>query len=225
MGEENNAKGSGAPDDSTQGGAGGESHGSEGSNKKGPVDYDLYSRAVEREKRAKQEAREAQEKLDAIERDRKAKEQEQLESEGQWQKLAESRAEEIQSLTEKVSLWETKYNGLDSQVKDSKKAHAVASKLPGSLRPDYYHMLDLDSVVMNPESGEIDEASAVKAAETFHARYPELVTPLDTPRIPNGEPSGTGTKVYTPEEYKKLSLDEKRKALNERTVKFSHGLG
>lgn len=219
MSDNNHANGSGAPRDDDSGSAGSQNPPPEDSKKS--VDYDTYSRAVDREKRWKQEAKEAQDRLAALENERKRNEQEQLEQEGKWQQLAESRQAQIDELKGEVSLWQEKYTGLDGQIKDSKKAHAIASKLPGTLRQEYYHMLDLDSVVMNPETGEIDEASAVKAASVFQEKFPELVRPANTPSLPNGEPKIGSERMVTPEEYRKAPLAEKRKILNEGRLKRS----
>lgn len=218
MSDNNNAKGSRAPEGDGNGGADDQSppaNDKPNDDNGKSVSYESYSRAVEREKRWKQEAEEARQKLNEYETAAQKAERERLEKEGNWQKLAETRAEEVERLKNEVQTWTDKFSGLNSQIQDSKKAHAVVSKLPGSLRQDYFHMLDLDGVVMNPETGEIDETTAVKAAESFAQRYPELIKAANSPRIPNGEPGGGGVTKLTYDEYLKLPHAEKRKALNE----------
>jgi hypothetical protein len=51
----------------------------------------------------------------------------------------------------------------------------VLNKIEGVIDQKYYGLIDLDEVMVNPESGEIDEMSVIKAAQSFKTQYPEVV--------------------------------------------------
>jgi hypothetical protein len=175
------------------------------------VDYQTYRRAMDDLQRWKREANDALGKLASVSAEKEKAEREELAKQGEWQKLAES----AQS---KAKEWEEKYSTLNQTIVESRKAHAIASKLAGNLRPDFFHLLDTDKVAYNPDTGEVEETSAVKAADEFAKRYPELILPKTTAAIPNDASKGS-PKGLTHEEWSKLPYKEKKARFNE--VKFT----
>jgi rRNA maturation endonuclease Nob1 len=170
------------------------------------VEYATYKRAMDDVFKLKSELEKATGQIQAIQSEKEKAEREKLEKQGEWQKLAETAQSELKT-------WKEKFEGLNATIVDSKKANAIASRLPGTLKPDFYHMLNIDAIVVNPATGEVDETSAVKAAEEFVKKYPELVIPRDTPNLPNGQPKGKGGLSY--EEWTALPYAEKKKRMGE----------
>lgn len=169
------------------------------------VDYSTYKRAMDDVAKLKAELGRVTDQLKSFETEKEKAQKKKLEEQGEWQKLAETARTEAAD-------WKTKFEGLNAQILDSKKANAIASRLPGTLKSDFYHMLNIDGVAVT-ESGEIDETSAVKAAEDFAKKYPELIIPRDTPNLPNGQPKGKGGLSY--EEWVGLPYAEKKKRMGE----------
>ena len=134
----------------------------------GTVAYETYQKVLN-------EAKNAKEKLRALESEFHKERENKMKHEGDWKGLIELREKEIKELKDQMTKISNDYSTLDSHVKTSKKLSAVLNKIEGVIDQKYYGLIDLDEVMVNPESGEIDEMSVIKAAQSFKTQYPEVV--------------------------------------------------
>jgi hypothetical protein len=149
--------------DSSQAGGSGTNpsgDGTEGANQNPQtVDYETYRKAVDAEKAAKKRASDAEAKASTLQR---AKD----EAEGNWQKIAKDREAEAEKLRKDLA-------ERDERDTVRKKANALINA--AGVNPKYAHVLDYDNVTINPETGEVDQASLMREAERVRKEFPEIL--------------------------------------------------
>jgi hypothetical protein len=151
--------------------------------------------AYETHKKLLSEKKKLQEDLEAIRRRDEESQKKLLEEQGEYKKLNEllkeklTKAEEAEKLREKELL-------------DAVKINAFREKLPGKIaNPAYYGFVDLDKIVINPETGEVDSLSVEKEAKRFMDSHGRLVESAKTNPYDSSAP-GKGATSYL-EELKK----------------------
>lgn len=180
-GQEPNASGDGKPDNQEP-------------QKPNTVSYDTHRRLLDEKKKVQKE----RDDLAAREAERERKE---LEQKGEWQKINEiekARADKA----------EAEASELKNQITGAKKLNAVLGALDSSIDKKYYHLLDIDKIAVDPESGEINQTSVAKLAEQFRQEYPEIIKPKNGARLPNQAPAGSSAETISESEWKRL-LKEK----------------
>lgn len=157
----------------------------------------------------KEEKRKLAERLKALEseknsllNEKKAKEQEALKQQGEYKKLYESALKEKDSVLEKLS-------SIEKEKLMQKKASAFMKELGAPLkREEYWAHVDFDSIPVD-DNGEPDSNVLKTKAAEFKDLYSDLIALPSSKRLPNDAASTSG--VLTHDEWKKLSLEEKRK--------------
>lgn len=158
------------------------------------VTYDTHRRLLDEKKKA-------QAQLDALLEEKKAREEADAKKRGDYELLLKSREEEVQ-----------RYKSEAEQLKESiaygRKMNAVIDALGGSLEPKWYKLINADSVVVHPETGEVDPSSVAKVAETLRKEWPEMLK-VAPAGLPSAAPMGTGG--ITRSEWLKLPPSEMKK--------------
>lgn len=164
---------------------------------KDKVAYETYKKVVAEKKRF-------QERAEQLEAQNSERERKDLEAKGEYQKLLElERA--------KSSAAESKLTQIESERQTAKKAAALLKALEHGIPEKFYGFLPMDEVVVDPDTGEVNQLSVAKAAEEFRKNYPELLIKPNGPRLPTEAPRGNGAGMITVEDYAKLPLDEMKK--------------
>lgn len=139
-------------------------------------------------------------KLAAFEADSKKREEAEALEKQEFKKLYESEKAKAQEL-------EGKYNALNANVTDTRKLHAFMKKVGGEIREDYWGLIDLTQIAMDPESGKIDDGSVARYAKEFEKKHEILIQRPNGGKLPNGAPLG-GSTTLTHAEWLKLPLKE-----------------
>jgi len=159
-----------------------------------PVSYETHRKLLSEKKRLQEEYA----KLAAKEAEREKKI---LEDRGEYQKLAELAKAEAEELRSKLT-------SIEETRREAKKANALLKALDNGILEKYYGFLPLDSILVDPETGEVNQLSVVKAAEEFRRNYPELMVQTGGPKLPNVAPKGNGAGKISREEWLKLPHNE-----------------
>lgn len=195
-------------DDSNQNGSSGTDPNAGGSGQKNQdnkrqVSYETYTKTLDEAKAAKARLKALEESLNKVS-------DEKMKSDGDWKGLIEAREKRIQELEAHTQEVSTKYETLNERIVSSHKLSKVISKLGGGLDEKYFGLIDLNEVKVNPESGEIDDLSAAKVAESFRTMYPETIKPKGNTRMMGEVGSkGSGTQL-TYEAWSKLTYQEQK---------------
>jgi hypothetical protein len=158
--------------------------------------YETYKKVVD-------EAKKAKDKLREYERKEKEAEEAKLKEQGDFKKLLEQRDADLKAKDEKLTK-------LESSIQNGKKLNAILGKLTGDLPSQYWSLVDLDEVAVNPETGTPDEASVLKVAKEFEKTYPHVVVKKTTSKLPNDAPNGAKSKISY-KEWLELPYDEQKK--------------
>lgn len=129
------------------------------------------------------EAKEAKKRLQAFEADAKKREEAELEKNQEFKKLADSYKKEADE-------WKGKFDGLNTNILESRKISAIQSKLGGKLSSEYWGLLDLEQVAHDPETGKVDEASVARYAKEFEKKHSRLIDKPSNARLPNEAAGG-----------------------------------
>lgn len=157
-------------------------------------------------KRILSEKKKVQEERDLLRAEKEERERKDLEAKGEYQKLLELAKAEADAAKNRL-------REIEEERLQGKKAAALLKALDNSLPDKFYGFLNLDDVIIDPSTGEINQLSVTKAAEQFKTNYPELLIKRDGPRLPNNAPQGAGK--LTREEWLKLPVDEMKKRRKE----------
>jgi len=168
----------------------------EGDSKPQTVSHDTYSKVLD-------EAKKAKAKLAEFERKEKEREDAKLVETGEYKKLLDSRDAENKELKEKLG-------GLEGKIADGRKMNAFLGAVTGEVPKQYWNLIDLDGIAVDPATGMPDEASVKKAADNFEKLFPEVVKKPTKGRLPSDAPQGGGGKILY-KDWLKLPYEEKIK--------------
>lgn len=170
------------------------------------VSYETYLKTLDEAKSAKSKLKAQEDALNKIQ-------DEKMKADGDWKGLLEARENRIRELTEQSETLGKKYGALNERITNSQKLSMVISKLGGNLDEKYYGLIDLEGIKTNPETGEIDDMSATKIAESFRTMYPETIKKGFNPNA-MGETRGSANStqsMISRDEWLKLSYSEQKK--------------
>jgi hypothetical protein len=159
------------------------------------VKYASYKKAVNQLKNQKSELEELREWKKQIVEDEQLKK-------GNFEQAIKSRDEALIDLKSKLTNFE------QAEI-DGKKIHAIQSKLPGKIsNPEYLSFIDLDSIEIDPESGDLDELTLTRAVDGFVSRHAKLMEPTNSKGLPTV--GHLGGRPNLKRSLKDLSRDELR---------------
>ena len=147
-------------------------------NTKDSVAFETHRKLLGQHKNLKESVVSLQEKLAQYEaKERQAEELEAVKK-GDYEKALAFKDKRIQELEGQVSDYE---EGLDK----GKKLNAVLDKLPGKLKHrDYMNFIDTESLVVDPSSGVIDEASLEQVVNGFVKNHGSLLDTSGSKKLP-----------------------------------------
>lgn len=143
--------------------------------------------------------------LDELLAKEKMREEEEARKRGDFQKI------EL-GLKEELEVERQKRISLENMFTNGRKLNAVTEALGGNIEPKWLKLLDVNDIVVHPETGEVDHMSVAKVAEAFRKEFPEAIK--KGPVLPSQHPQGVqgGSGRIAESEWKKLkSLSEMNK--------------
>jgi hypothetical protein len=198
----------GGIDQNAAGGGSGNDNPDNSSNDQGKGD--TVSRAAY--DKAVSEAKAAKKRLAEIDAAHRSKTEADLKAKEDWKALAEQKEAEVADLLKQIEEKESKIKGFEIRDEQATKLGAFLKTLAVPVSEKVWQLLPLDQVVVNPESGKVDQTSVTKAVEKFKAEWPEL---LKTPKpgMPNAAPptGGASEGKMTYDAYLALPAEEMRK--------------
>lgn len=182
------------------------------------VSYLTYKKTLEQEKAVRQRAAEVEKELNEIKSRLAKDEEEKLTKKGEYEKLLKLREEELEKERQSKAQVLKDKTELESTLVTNYKLDAIRQKLPGKLkRKEYEGFIDTDSVVVNPDTGDIDEVSLNKVVSEFIEQHSALIDNSNFKGLPSDAPKGSG-KRYSNSEWKSLSLKEKKENWSRRPL-------
>lgn len=174
------------------------------------VAYETYQKTLAQEKNARAKVAELESKLNSFVNAQKQAEEAKLNEKGEFKKLVELREQEIEKLKEQLGAIEKERDSYKGNLDDTYKLQAFYDKLPGKIkRKEYLSFVDLDSIVVDPETGNIDSGSLQNVVSGFVENYGDLIEQNKFSGLPGDAPKGSSRK-YTMNEWKNLTLKEKK---------------
>lgn len=181
--------------------------------KKDQVDYASFNKVLGQYKKAKSVNEELQSELENYKKAEQEIKEKKLADQGEYNKLLELKEQKLKELTDQLENAQAEKQTASETLINAQKLGAVYEKLPGKLKNNkFMQFIDIDSVVRNPETGEIDAESASVVANQFMEEFDYAV---DTSHV--GRIRGTASSTTTPlhKSFKELPLKDMRKNVAE----------
>jgi hypothetical protein len=193
-------------DETTGGGSVDRTGEASGNQQNGEVSYTTYKKTLTQLKNLQEKHRESESLLMQYQQKEKENEQKRLEEQGEYKKLLELERQ-------KLNQYEQERDQYKNKLINAHKLNAFNEKLPSKIsRPEYYDFVDTDSIVIDPETGMVDDSSVDNAVNSFMQNHYQL---LDTKKVPMPSNSPSASSTLTEEQWLKLPLKERRARLKE----------
>lgn len=108
-------------------------------------------------------------KLKAFEDAKAAQEQKELEARGEFEKIK-------QTYEAKIAEMDGKLSEIAARDTYNKKFVAFMRNLSGKLEDRYFPLVDIEGIAVNPDTGEVDQATVLSTVKKFEASYGNLLT-------------------------------------------------
>lgn len=185
--------------------------------KKNVVAYESFQKALNEKKIAQDAAKLKDEEnstlkteLEAFRQAQKDADEKKLGEQGEYQKIVALREEELTTANSKIAELEGLNVGHVKNLQDTAKLQAFYEELPGRIKKnEYLGFVDLESIVIDPDTKLVDKSSVQNAASKFMENYSDLVKVNDFNGLPGDAPVG-GTRKFTKDEWKALGLKDKK---------------
>lgn len=169
------------------------------------VPYGKYRDLLDEKKKEQAERRALSERLSEYEKREKEKEDELARKRGDYDKIIASKEAEKAELRSKLDAHER-------HAQNVKKLGAFLKTSGADIEEKWLKIVDLKSIVLDPDSQEVDQMSVAKTVEDFKKEWPEAFKKAGA-RFPNEAPNTSNgiSGFIKASEYAKLSLKEMRK--------------
>ncbi len=175
------------------------------SDQKKQVAYETFSKLLDEKKILAKKHDDLQRQLDDIQKKT-------LEKENDWKGLFELERKEKETIHNSLLEKESVLKEYGEREITAKKFSAFKEKLGTDIDKRYFSLIDLDEVIINPDTGKVEETSAIQAAKKFAETYPEVVKPRVGSRGAfEGQYGSTTGAAITYEHWLTLSANEKKK--------------
>jgi DNA repair exonuclease SbcCD ATPase subunit len=153
---------------------------------------------------------------ESVRREQDRLKEEQMLKQGKVEKVLEMKQQQWEQKEKKYQEELDKERSLrtetESTLEGATKLQAFFDKLPGKLKHrDYIAHVELENIIADPETGEIDDESLQKEVNKFMEKHKDLVDTKSFKSLPGQYPSGPG--YVTAKTFKDLPLKDMRKEL------------
>lgn len=170
------------------------------------VKYETYRKVLSEKKRRDEEVRTLREKVEEFERSQKEAQEKTLEEQNKWKEIADLRTKELQETQNKLQT-------LTQSQREAMKLDSFLSSLGTQLPKQYWGLVNLDEIKLNPETNEVDDMSVTSAIEHFRNSYPEILQSRSSATTPAKAPRGTAAATRGEVDFDKLPAHERNKLL------------
>jgi len=166
------------------------------------VSYESHEKLLKEKKRRDEQIAEKDRIIEAFKKKDSETSEAKAKEQGDLQKIIEIRDKEKAEI-------EQKYNELNSQIVSSVKLRAFLDQVSGTVDEQYWSLIDLQAIPLDPSNGMPDLLAVQRAAKEFEQKYSLVVQTKGGSKMPNGaaKPPGQGL-LY--EDWLRLPLKEKR---------------
>jgi hypothetical protein len=172
----------------------------------GNVSYTTYKKTLTQLKNLQEKHKQSEHLLGEFEKKEQELEKKRLEEQGEYKKLLEMERQ-------KIGQYESERDEYKNRLITAHKLNAFTEKLPSKIsKPQFYDHIPLNDIVIDPETGVVDETSVNNAVNFFVKEYHQLLEPTGKP-LPSDSPSVSGQLSY--QQWLKLPVKEKRARINE----------
>lgn len=177
------------------------------------VPYSKYEETVTQSKNRGKRVQELESENARLKEAADAAAKKQAETDGNYKLIAEQERERAVKLADDLKAKDAEISSYKTRITTAQKWQAL-QKTVGQLDGKYSALVDFDKIVVDPDSGEINQLSLEKYASSFKTEFPEItakVGALPPQKLPAGDQGGgSGTKIKHAE-WLKLSGAEQRK--------------
>jgi hypothetical protein len=166
------------------------------------VAYETHKRLLDEKKRAQAE-------LEVLRQREKEREEADAKKRGDYETLLQLKDAELAKAKEEAESERQTRAGLEDAVKSAQKKVAVLDALGGQIDPKWHKFIDVDQVIINPETGKVDPLSVAKYADELRRDWPEMLK--KTSVLPANAPQGGPAAFIKYEDWKKLSAKDMKK--------------
>jgi hypothetical protein len=172
------------------------------------VSFESHRKLLGEKKKLAGVVEEMQKKLAKFERAEKQRTEQELQEQQRYKELLSLKEEELAKKDERLM-------GMERQFTDMAKFDAFQKALgQGLIERKYWGLVNLDEILVNPDSKEVDEMSVTKYVEKFQSSYPEVIKRPGGAGLPANAPKGGSTKISY-DEWTKLPVKEMRSRMKE----------
>jgi len=173
------------------------------------VSIETHRKLLREKKRAAERARELEAKVSEYEAAEKERHEKSLQEQNKYQELLALREKELAEEREKTA--ETERRRLQAR-----KVKAVLDKLPGSLPDAYLIHINADKVLVNPDTGEIDDSSVHHVCKEFLEHHHVLLgKPVSTAQVDPSAPVANSAGKLSAEDWKSLPSKERKEKISQ----------
>ena len=171
------------------------------------VKYETYKKVLSEKKRRDDEVKELRETLEKREAEDKAKAESELEQQNKYKELLDLRTSELEKAKAEA-------NHMRESRQQAMKLDSFLESLDSKLPKQYWGLVDLEAIKLNPDTHEVDDGSVASAVEIFRKSYPEvLLKKSTTTGLPSSAPSGTAAATRGEAQYANLPTAERNRIL------------
>ena len=158
------------------------------------VKYSTYKRVVSSEKNWKAKAEELQARIES-------EQNAALAEQGKYKELYENAQEANNTLQNQIAQQQ-------KDREDFMKLRAMVGAIDGKVDSKYYGLMPIDKVLVDPETGELDQMSVTKAVETFRQEHGILIQGTKPAQMPAQAPQYVqGQKSFTEMSTREMAND------------------
>lgn len=175
--------------------------------KDGFVKFETYDKVMSKLKKTESLLKETTDRVSQFEKEQRAKQENELFEKGEYEKLLKLEKEKNQELLKSFEETRQERDSAFNTLIKARKEQAVVEKLSGKLKKAaYFDYINTDEVIINPETGEIDQESAALVANKFAQSFPELIDTKAIQKLPND----AAHYAFQPENFRSVPLKEMR---------------
>jgi hypothetical protein len=145
--------------------------------KKEVVSRETYTRVLSKLKKL-------EDAFEAKQKDEEIAKQKILEEQGQWKSAFELEKKQRTEI-------ETRLNQKDKMITDSIKMNAFLKQLPGTVSDEYWDLIKLDEIVIDPETQKPDPVALENYAKQWSSKHSRLIDKVTTAKVPADAPKQT----------------------------------
>jgi len=178
-----------------------------GGQESGEVSYSTYKKTLSQLKSLQEKYKDQASALDSFKQKEQEFEQKKLEEEGEYKKLLDLERQ-------KISKFEQERDSYKNKLITAHKLNAFNEKLPSKIsNPKYFQHVPVEDILIDPETGLVDESSVDSVVSGFIKEHPTLLQTKANP-MPSDAP-GTKTTLTHAEWLKLPTLKERKERMHE----------